>query len=70
MGISCNTADEYTQETPRVGTAIGDLILDLHVVAQAGLLDGIEGLNNPVSVFGQVKWIMMILKGKQGLRVL
>ncbi|KAI7884204.1 fumarylacetoacetase-like protein [Lichtheimia hyalospora FSU 10163] len=40
-------------ETPRVGTAIGDLILDLHVVAQAGLLDGIEGLNNPASVFGQ-----------------
>lgn len=33
------------------------MILDLHVVAQAGLLDGIQGLNDPASVFGQVKQV-------------
>ncbi|KAG2225597.1 hypothetical protein INT45_013708 [Circinella minor] len=39
------------QTTPRVGVAIGEQVLDLAVIAKAGLLNGIEGLNDPVAVF-------------------
>ncbi|GAA5813055.1 hypothetical protein MFLAVUS_006522 [Mucor flavus] len=39
--------------TPRVGTAIGDKAVDLSEVAKAGLLDGIQGLNDPVKIFSE-----------------
>ncbi|KAJ1978695.1 hypothetical protein H4R33_005913 [Dimargaris cristalligena] len=39
---------------PRVGVAIGDQILDLLVIAQAGLLDShVSALTHPADVFGQ-----------------
>ncbi|KAI8889113.1 fumarylacetoacetate hydrolase [Backusella circina FSU 941] len=45
-----STADK---PQPRVGTAIGNLVLDLAEAAKANLLDGIAGLANPVEVFSQ-----------------
>ncbi|KAI9010357.1 fumarylacetoacetase-like protein [Phycomyces nitens] len=41
------------EKSPRVGVAIGEQILDLYEVASAGLLDGVKGLKDPKSVFGQ-----------------
>ncbi|KAL7322252.1 hypothetical protein PS15p_211899 [Mucor circinelloides] len=38
---------------PRVGTAIGDQVLDLSEVSKAGLLDNIEGLNEPAKIFSE-----------------
>ncbi|KAI7900608.1 fumarylacetoacetase [Cokeromyces recurvatus] len=38
---------------PRIGTAIGDKVLDLYEIAKAGLLDHIEGLNDPKKVFSE-----------------
>ncbi|KAI8971909.1 Fumarylacetoacetase, partial [Mycotypha africana] len=45
-----------TKEKPeaRVGTAIGDYVLDLSELARNGLLTGIKGLNDPVDVFEKV----------------
>ncbi|KAI9497866.1 fumarylacetoacetate hydrolase [Zychaea mexicana] len=39
------------QTTPRVGVAIGEHVLDLAAVAHAGLLNSIEGLQDPAAVF-------------------
>lgn len=38
---------------PRVGVAIGDQVLDMAVLAQLGLLSGIEGLGDAEKVFSQ-----------------
>ncbi|KAI9249363.1 Fumarylacetoacetase [Helicostylum pulchrum] len=42
------------KSTPRVGTAIGDKAVDLSEVAKAGLLDGVQGLDDPVKIFSEV----------------
>lgn len=46
----------YIQPEPRVGTAIGDKAVDLSEIAKAGLLDGVEGLNDPVKIFSEVQY--------------
>ncbi|KAI8639540.1 fumarylacetoacetase [Parasitella parasitica] len=38
---------------PRVGTAIGDRVLDLSEISKAGLLDNIEGLTDPTKIFSE-----------------
>ncbi|WP_051591084.1 fumarylacetoacetase [Bacillus sp. UNC438CL73TsuS30] len=56
---------QVTGERPRVGTAIGEYVLDLSLIEQAGLLDGtgVEGKNifsspslNPFMALGRLVW--------------
>ena len=56
---------QINSESPRVGTAIGEYVLDLSLIEQAGLLDGtgVEGKNiftssslNPFMALGRSVW--------------
>jgi fumarylacetoacetase len=56
------------EQTPRLGVAIGDKILDLHVLARAGLLD--DALGDAAAIFGGVALNAFLSRGQPAWRAM
>lgn len=55
LSVSLNRFIFHSQQAkPRVATRIGDVAVDLAILAEAGLFAGVHGLNDAKAVFSEV----------------